>query len=63
MFSTSCVHFGCCHSSHICYLCFPAVVPPGSIDLLKKLPGVPNIEVTAKYPTVEGTMQCSIQCM
>ena len=30
-------------------------VPPGSIQLLQELPyGVPEIEITAKYPIVEG---------
>eukprot|EP00117_Sycon_ciliatum_P030672 scpid21673/ scgid5143/ Non-lysosomal glucosylceramidase; Beta-glucocerebrosidase 2; Glucosylceramidase 2 len=29
------------------------IVPPASIELLKALPGIPEVEITAKYPVVE----------
>ena len=35
--------------------CSPAVVPEASKTLLSELPGVKTLEITAKYPTVEGT--------
>ena len=31
-----------------------SVVPEASKELLDKLPGVETVEITAKYPTVEG---------
>ena len=33
---------------------FFQVVPDGSKDLLRELPGVKDLEVTAKYPIAEG---------
>eukprot|EP00117_Sycon_ciliatum_P005121 scpid20936/ scgid9197/ Non-lysosomal glucosylceramidase; Beta-glucocerebrosidase 2; Glucosylceramidase 2 len=36
-----------------CYEVTDHIVPPGSIELLKALPGIPEVEITAKYPVVE----------
>ena len=33
---------------------FFLVVPDGSKDLLRELPGIKDLEVTAKYPIAEG---------
>jgi len=33
------------------------VVPDGSKDLLRELPGVKDLEITAKYPIAEGLSQ------
>ena len=33
---------------------FFQVVPDGSKDLLRELPGIKDLEVTAKYPIAEG---------
>ena len=39
---------------------FFQVVPEGSIDLLSVLPGIKDLEVTAKYPIAEGVSQTLI---
>ena len=40
------------------FISFPVVVPQASKDLLKALPGIKTLEVTAKYPTAEGRVGC-----
>lgn len=42
-----------------------SVVPEASKELLSQLPGVKTVEVTAKYPVVEGinAMTIPILCM
>ena len=40
--------------ANVTVLCIFIVIPAASKQLLKDLPGVKTVEVTAKFPTVKG---------